>query len=97
MLRRVASNCEGTPGAMAALSRDAANSITGVPVRTGRLAGSMGVVDVDGQGFAVGSVGVPYAGFVFNGTSRQPPRPPRVPVNAIRSGSAQTIGRAIVR
>lgn len=61
----------------------AAGQITGVPVATGRLARGTGkppegFADATNGGYVIGTT-VPYARFVFKGTSVMPARPPKLP------------------
>jgi len=59
--------------------------ITGIPRASGRLekgvkGGSESVITVTDSSYAIGTK-VPYARFVFRGTSTMPARPPRIPPN----------------
>jgi hypothetical protein len=61
----------------------ASRQITGVPVDTGRLQRGTGkppegFADATDHGYVIGTT-VPYARFVFRGTSVMPARPPKVP------------------
>jgi hypothetical protein len=80
-MRRRALRAANQQPVLDAASRRTAARITGIPVRTGRLEGSVRRgVDADAQGFVIRS-DVPYARFVFGGTSKMPARPPVVPSN----------------
>lgn len=77
---------------METAGRAAQRSITGIPVDTGRLArsvhgGAEGELNVTPFGFLIAS-NVPYAPFVFGGTSKMPARPPRVPAGIAESTAA---------
>lgn len=70
--------------------------ISGVPVRSGRLArsvagGAESVLHADASGYQIGSA-VPYAGFVFGGTRHQAAQPPRVPASAAEQ-AAEAVSR----
>lgn len=70
------------------VAQDTQDRITGIPVRTGRLArsvegGSAELLNVDRDGFELGTE-VPYARYVFHGTRYMEARPPRVPPDVAR-------------
>jgi hypothetical protein len=76
---------------MAAQARAAARDIGGIPRDTGRLEASVRVgYRADSDGFRVVS-NVPYAHFVFGGTSRMAARPPQVPESAIGADTADAV------
>jgi hypothetical protein len=81
-------------GAMEREATRTQRAVSGVPVRTGRLAASVsGGADtvrvVGPNGYTIGSA-VPYAPFVFRGTQRMRAQPPRVP-----AGVAVQAARAV--
>lgn len=81
-------------------ARRAQRSITGIPVDTGRLAASArggpdSHIEAGPWGFAILS-DVPYAAFVFRGTSRMRARPPRVP-RSIGADTARAVSRDLDR
>jgi hypothetical protein len=63
--------------------------------RSGRLTGSLDRVDADDSGLLVAS-DVPYARFVFYGTSRQAPRPPEVNDDALVSAVLRNVANDLV-
>ena len=80
--------------------RRAQRSITRIPVRTGRLergvtGGPESILRAGPAGYTIATA-VPYARFVFGGTSRMPARPPHVP-NTLGPDAAQAVGRDVVR
>lgn len=79
---------------MRAAGRDAAQSVRGVAVDTGRLKSSIELLEADDGGFTVGSK-VPYARFVFYGTKNMKAQPPDVPKDIGRRTS-YVVGRGIV-
>jgi hypothetical protein len=95
-LRAVGAAAHHQQPAMAAAAYRAARGISGVPVRTGRLAGSIEPLDTDDYGYVVGSRGVRYAPFVFRGTRHMAARPPRVPAG-LGVDVAHGIGRSIAQ
>lgn len=94
-LAEVGDNAEHQKETLEPIARNAARSVTGVPVDTGKLAGSMEVLEVTDSGFAVGSR-VPYARYVFHGTRYMDARPPRLP-DHIATDAAAAIGSDITR
>lgn len=81
---------------MRGAAQDAARRVTGIPVSTGRLARSVGVLLVGNYGFVIGTKGVPYAHYVFGGTRYMAARAPKVPAN-MASDVAGRLGQNIVR
>lgn len=74
--------------------------VTGVPVRTGRLAASVsGGADtlrvVGPNGYTIGSR-VPYAPFVFGGTRYMRAQPPRVP-GGVATSAAKAVSSDLAR
>ena len=65
-------------GVLTPIAERVARQTTGVPVATGALARSIKALEVTDQGFKVGSE-LPYARYVFHGTSSMDARPPKVP------------------
>lgn len=78
-LARVGASAHAQGPLMAEAARSTARGIRGVPIRTGRLEASIGVLGSGAYGFVVGSRGVPYSRHVFHGTRYMPARPPEVP------------------
>lgn len=78
-LERVGASAHLQAPLMAEAGRATARGIRGVPLQTGRLQASLGVLSSGAYGFVVGSQGVPYSRHVFQGTRYMPARPPRVP------------------
>jgi hypothetical protein len=74
--------------------RITARGVSGIPIRTGRLAASIEVLSADDYGFEVGSR-VPYARFVFQGTKYVSAQPPRVP-SGTGKRTAYALSRGIV-
>lgn len=79
--------------------RAAQRSISGVPVRTGRLdrgvrGGPGSILNVGPAGYTI-ATSVPYARFVFGGTKRMPARPPRIP-SGLGAQSATSVARDVV-
>jgi len=76
-------------------ARQAARSVRGVPIDTGRLERSIEALSSNAYGFEVGSK-VPYARYVFHGTRHMAARPPKVPDN-IGQRTARVLSASIVR
>ena len=80
-------------------ARRAAESVTGVADRTGKLAAEIKHPrnrELRDDGFDIG-VGTFYGHMVFKGTSHSPAEPPTVPAQAIARDTARAIADYIVR
>ncbi len=93
-LERMGTNALRQEPTMTDAGRNTARRVSGVPVRTGRLAASVELLDADDYGFVVGSR-VPYARFVFRGTKYMSAQPPRVPSDTGKR-TAYALSRGIV-
>lgn len=76
---------------MARMAQDTAKRITGIPVDTGALEQSVGVLLAEAHGFVVGTKGVPYARYVFRGTRYVSAQPPKVPSD-VGARTAHAVG-----
>lgn len=95
-LERVGASAHAQGLLMAEAGRATARGIRGVPIRTGRLEASIGVIGSGSYGFVVGSQGVPYSRYVFQGTRYMPARPPDIPAR-IGPDLSRALGASISR
>jgi hypothetical protein len=94
MLDRIAQRASGNLTPALERAADPA-TVTGIPVDTGKLAGSI-TVRVQGDEAQVIS-DVPYARFVFRGTRYMSARPPTVNAGALAQQAAQEIASEVIR
>ena len=74
-----------------------ARLISGVPVDSGELAGSVRALGTWIVATAKNQAGAPYGRFVFGGTRHMPARPPTVPAGAIARILADEILREVFK
>jgi hypothetical protein len=100
-LRELGAAADDLRDVMGEIADYSERQITGVPVRTGRLAtstrgGPEQVRELRGDGFDLGS-STPYARFVFGGTKSMPARPPQINAGAIARRAAEQISAELER
>lgn len=82
-LRRTSERAQHQHDTLEKEAKRVQRQISGIPKATGRLekgvkGGSESVIKVTDSSYSIGTT-VPYARFVFRGTSTMPAQPPRIP------------------